>query len=479
MWDIAEKALEALPSDVTYADVRIIERETQAISIRNGVPERIEHRIDMGAGIRVLVSGAWGFAGTSDLSKDSLVRASRLALKIANASSALRGREVRLSAASPLKARWENEAKIDPFSIPVEEKLELLARCCQEMGRVRGVKVSLGSMDFSRTRKFFVNSEGTRIEQTITISGAGIEAIAAGDGEVQSRSYPSSFRGHWAEKGYELIEELDLVGHSQRVAEESAILLKADPCPSEETDLILDGHQMAIQIHESIGHPLELDRVLGMELSFAGGSFVKVEDLGRLRYGSPLLNISADATAEGGVGSFGYDDEGVPAKKLSLIEGGILKGFLSNRETAMVLNLPSGGTARASGWNRIPMVRMTNINLEPGSGTLEDIISDTKQGVFMASNKSWSIDDRRLNFQFATEIAWEVKNGRLGRVYKNPGYAGITPQFWASLDRVAGPSEWKLWGTPFCGKGQPYQLISVGHGTSPARFRKVRVGVIK
>lgn len=277
--------------------------------------------------------------------------------------------------------------------------------------------------------------------------------------------------------GYEVVAAMDLSGHAQRIAEQSVQLLTAPVCPSMTTDLILDSDQVALQIHESIGHAVEFDRILGMEAAYAGTSWVGVKDVGSLRYGSELLTVVADATLPGGLATFGYDDEGVPAQRAMIIDRGVLVGVLTSRETAPVLGQPSNGTARAMAWNRIPLIRMTNIGLLPGTGTLAGIIADTRDGLYMSTNRSWSIDDKRLNFQFGCEIAWEVTGGKLGRILKHPTYAGVTPQFWGSLDRVAGPGEWIIRGTPNCGKGQPPQVGHTGHPAAPCRFRQVRVGV--
>ncbi len=230
-------------------------------------------------------------------------------------------------------------------------------------------------------------------------------------------------------------------------------------------------------MHESIGHPIELDRVLGMEEAYAGSSFLTIEDRGTLKYGSPLVSVTADASLSGGLGSFGFDDEGVPAQRVPILVDGIFQNFLTSRETAPVVGQTSNGTSRADGWSHLPLIRMTNISLEPREGSLAEIIGDTKDGIFMATNQSWSIDDKRINFQFGCEIAWLVKNGKLTQMVKNPNYTGITPEFWGSCDAVGGREEWTVWGTPNCGKGQPGQVGRVGHGTSPARFRGVQVGV--
>jgi TldD protein len=244
------------------------------------------------------------------------------------------------------------------------------------------------------------------------------------------------------------------------------------------TSVILDGSQLALQVHESCGHPTELDRALGYEASYAGTSFLTLEKRGSFRYGSPLVNIYADATIPGALGSFGFDDEGVPAQRSALIQNGIFVGYLTSRETASTLGERSNGTMRADGWNRIPIIRMTNINLEPGDWELDDLIADTDDGIYMAVNKSWSIDDKRLNFQFGTQLAYEIKQGKLGRMLKNATYTGITPDFWGSCDAICSARHWRIWGLPNCGKGQPSQSAHVAHGAAPARFRNVRVGVM-
>jgi TldD protein len=242
--------------------------------------------------------------------------------------------------------------------------------------------------------------------------------------------------------------------------------------------IVIDSSQLALQVHESCGHPIELDRVLGMEASFAGTSFLTLDKLGKLQYGSPIVNIDADATAPGGLGTFGFDDEGVPAQNVPVVSAGLFVGYLTSRETAPVIGRRSMGSARASGWNVIPLIRMTNVNLRPGdAGTLDDLIADTRDGLFLSTNRSWSIDDRRLNFQFGTQVGWRIRNGKLAEMVRNPTYTGITPEFWGSCDAICGASEWQLWGVPNCGKGEPMQTHRVGHGAAPARFRNVQVGV--
>ena len=256
-------------------------------------------------------------------------------------------------------------------------------------------------------------------------------------------------------------------------------LLSAAQCPSGVKTLILDASQVALQVHESCGHPTELDRVFGTEAAYAGTSFMTPEKLNKLRYGSPAVTITADAMTPTGLGTFGWDDEGVPAQRSHLVKDGLFVGYLTSRETARVLGQESNGTMRADGWNRIPLIRMTNVSLPPGSATLEEMISEVKDGVYMETNRSWSIDDRRLNFQFGTQLAYEIVDGRRGRILKNATYAGITPEFWNSCDAVAGKDEWRVWGLANCGKGQPPQVVHVAHGAAPARFRNVKVGILK
>jgi TldD protein len=291
------------------------------------------------------------------------------------------------------------------------------------------------------------------------------------------RSYPSAHGGSSAQAGWEYVEGLDLDGEAPRVGEEAAALLTADPCPAGVTTIVIDSEQMVLQVHESVGHPTELDRVYGTEAAYAGTSFLKPGDLGNLRYGSDLMNVTADSTTPSGLGTFAYDDEGVPAGREPVVQEGVLRGFLSSRETAALIGAGHGGSMRADGWSRMPLVRMTNLHLEPGEGNLDDLLADVDDGIFLCTNKSWSIDDKRLNFQFGTQIAWEIKRGKRGRMLRDATYMGVTPVFWAGLDAVAGRDEWRLYGLTNCGKGQPGQHAHVSHGTAAGRFRNVQVGV--
>jgi TldD protein len=322
-----------------------------------------------------------------------------------------------------------------------------------------------------------VPSEGSVVEHEHVECGGGIDAMATNDEIFQIRSYPSAHGGLSAQAGWEFVDELDLVGHAPRIAHEAVALLAADPCPSGVMDVVIDAEQMALQVHESVGHPTELDRIFGTEASYAGTSFVHPHDLGSLHYGSEHMNITADATTARGLGTFAYDDEGVPAATEPIVREGVLSGFLTSRETAASIGSGGGGSMRAETWSRMPLVRMTNLHLEPGEGSLDELVAGVDEGVFLETNKSWSIDDKRLNFQFGTQVAWEIRDGKRGRMLRDATYTGITPVFWGSLDGVAGRDEWRLHGLTNCGKGQPGQAAHVSHGAAPARFRRVQVGV--
>lgn len=464
----------------SYADIRILERSSEAIQVKNGTVEAMSRSEDEGFGVRVLVDGAWGFAASSRLSKEEIDRVTAQAVQIARASASTGGKEVNLGAPVVSTGYYKSPIQQDPFSVPTEQKLNLLMLADELMRKTRGVVVATGQYDGIHTHKLFASSEGSDLEQDIYEVGAGIEATAISEsGDVQVRSYPNSMGGQWGTRGWELIESLKLLDNAERVGSEAVQLLTAKQCPAKRTTIILCSAQTALQIHESCGHPIELDRVYGQEAAFAGTSFLTTEKLGNFRYGSEMVNIFADATVEGGLGSFGWDDEGVPAQRTPIIDHGKLVGYLTNRETASDLGITSGGTSRGYSWNHLPIIRMTNINLEPGDSSLEQMISETEDGIYFDLNRSWSIDDKRYNFQFGCEAAWEIKNGKRGEMLRNATYTGITPEFWGSLDAIAGRDEWIVWGLPNCGKGQPMQTGHVGHGAAPARFRDVQVGVLK
>jgi TldD protein len=468
----------AARAGASYADVRVTDTHTQSLSVRNGVVEGVQSSSSIGFGVRAIADGAWGFAASSDLSPESVERTARQAVAIARASATVAARPVALSPLAPSVGRWSGTCAIDPFTVSTDDKLALLLAADEAMRAVSGVSLAVGELTFLKSTKTFASSEGAFTEQDWVESNAGITVFAIGDGEVMNRSYPNSHGGGSYQGGWETITALDLAGNAPRIAEQAVALLTAPLCPATTTTVILGASQLALQVHESVGHPTELDRVLGDEAAFAGTSWVRADDLGTLRYGSDLVTITADATIPGSLGSFGYDDEGVPARREHLVTGGILTGFLSSRESAAAIGTLSSGAMRADGWSHTSLVRMTTVSLEPGTaGTLADLIADTDDGIYMETNDSWSIDDKRLNFQFGCEIAWEIHGGTLGRMLRNPDYTGITPHFWSSCDAICSPSEWRVWGLGNCGKGEPMQVAHVAHGAAPARFRDVQVGV--
>jgi TldD protein len=478
MLHVAKEAVEAArAAGADYADARFVHEDSESITVRNQEMEGIDRATSEGVGVRVLVDGYWGFAATARPEGAEIARTAGLAVEIARAAARLPREPVKLTEIEPATGTWASPFQDDPFNVSLEEKVALLMEATRRMQEVDGLAFAEGGIDLYRVRTSFASSEGSAIEQTVLHSGAGLDATAISEGELQRRSYPNSFRGHIAAAGWEHIAKLGLIEEAERTATEAVELLSAPDCPSEVTTLVLDSGQMELQVHESIGHAVELDRVLGMEESYAGSSFVSPGDRGKLRYASDLVSITADATIPGGLGSFGWDDEGVPAQRVPIIVDGTFQDFISSRETAGAIGGTSTGAMRADGWGNLPLIRMTNINIEPGEGSFADIIGDTKDGIFMATNQSWSIDDKRVNFQFGCEIAWRIKAGKLTQMYRNPNYTGITTEFWRSCDAVGGREDWTLWGTPNCGKGQPAQTARVGHGTSPARFRNVQVGV--
>jgi TldD protein len=474
--ELTELALAAaVAAGAGYADVRWVREETEGLTVVDGRVDDLEAEESSGLGVRVLVDGRWGFAASAVLDPARARDLAGRAVEVARASAAAGGERVRLAPAEPAVASWATPVGRDPFAVPLAERVDLLLAACDAQRSVAGVAHAKATVDLWRRRTVLWSTEGARVDQTVTQTGAGIEATAVGDGDLQHRSWPNSFRGQFQAGGWEVVDAADLVGNAPRVAAEAVQLLAAPVLPERVTTVILDGQQLSLQVHESVGHPLELDRILGMEAAYAGTSFVGPDDLGRLRYGSPAMSVTADATTPGGLGTFAFDDEGVPAQRSPLVADGVVAGFLTSRETTTD-GAASGGAMRADGWGAMPLIRMTNVHLEPGQGTLDELVADTADGVLLSVNRSWSIDDRRVNFQFGVEAAWEIRGGRLGRLYRNATYDGRTTELWGSLDAVCGPGEWVVWGVPNCGKGQPYQNARVGHGAAPARFRDVHVG---
>ncbi|GMT48615.1 MAG: peptidase C69 [bacterium] len=460
-----------------YCDIRIVETKNEGIQIKNGHLGGLTQEKTLGFGIRVIVNGAWGFASSSDLTYQEIENITAQACEIAKASSLLMDKPVILSEDPSYTDFWQTPFQINPFKVSLEDKLKLLYEIDAILSKDKRITSTYSSLRFKNEHKWFASSEGSYIEQNILRSGGGYSCTASGNGDSQIRSYPASFGGQFKSMGYELIESLRLLENAEGTREEAISLLTADPVPKGEKDIILMGNQMVLQIHESVGHPTELDRVLGFEANYAGTSFATTEKLHTFRYGSDIVNLVADNTVPTGLATQGYDDDGVQAKRWHIVKDGILSGYMTNRETACAAGEDeSKGCNRAEGFQNIPITRIANLSLMPGTDTLESLIEGIDDGILMDTNKSWSIDQRRLNFQFGCEIAWEIKKGKLGRILKNPVYQGITPEFWASCDGIANYEHWDLWGVMNCGKGQPGQTNYMSHGSSPARFRSVSLG---
>jgi TldD protein len=479
MFKLAIKAIEvANKHKVDFGDIRVVEERNQALAVKNGEISSLTDQTSLGYGVRVLYQGAWGFASGRDMTERAVAETALKAIAIAKASRLLMRGKVRLAHEPAYQDFWQTPFLKDPFAVPVQTKLDILFALDKTLRADKRIKVSEAEMIFMREHQWHMTTEGSRIEQVLLNTGGCITATAVENGESQLRGYPCSHGGQTLAGGWELIEAMNLADHAERVRDEAVALLKAPVCPTGKKDLIISGNQMALQIHESVGHASELDRVLGYEESYAGSSFATTEKLGKFRYGSPIVNLVADATLPGGLATAGYDDDAVKAQRWHIVKDGILSGYMTNREfCGRIGKERSWGSCRADGYSNIPITRICNLSLMPGKASSEELIAGIKDGVMMENNTSWSIDQRRLNFQFGCEIGWEIKNGRKGRMVKNPRYQGITPEFWGSCDAIAGPQEWRLWGVANCGKGQPGQRAMMCHGSSPARFRKVKVGM--
>ena len=477
LFSYADEAVDAaIASGARYADARVVNLRSETIDVKNQSVESVDHGDSIGLGVRALIGSSWGFYAVADLSESAARRAGREASDIAKASALVAGPPLELADVPVADASYETPHIEDPFAVALSEKTDLLLGVTATMQVVDGVALASANLTFWDTKKWFVSSQGHRIHQHLVESGGGFDATAIGENETQRRSFPQSF-GQYETGGFEVVRRWDYPGNAVRVAEEAVALLTAPEMDEGSRALILEASQLGLQIHESVGHAIELDRILGWEAAFAGTSHLELPRLSKHRYGSDLMNVTADATLPGALGTFGFDDEGTPAQRVPIVDEGLWVGVLSGRDTAAIAAVSPGGMVRGDGYSRLPMVRMTNVGLLPGDSSLAEIISETKDGVYMATNRSWSIDDKRLNFQFGCEIGWEVKDGRLGRMVRNPTYTGITPQFWASLDMLSGGEEWVHWGTPNCGKGQPIQVAHTGHSAAPARFMDIRMGV--
>jgi TldD protein len=474
---LAARALDtASKRGALYADVRFENTRTERIEVRNSVVATLADSTSRGYGMRALIDGAWGFAASSDLSEAGMDRTAARAVEIARAGAAIARRRVGEAPSKAYVDKFATPIVRDPHDVPLGDRVALLLDAEKALHVSQAVSVGRAWMDLWTTEKFFYSSIGSKIEQTIRQTGSGIEALAVGEGDVQTRTYPGDI-GLYKAGGWEIVEQAQLRQNAQRIAEEAVQLLSAPQCPSGTFDVILGGSQVSLQIHESCGHPAELDRVMGWEANFSGVSFLEIEQLDKLKYGSDIVTIVIDNTLPEGLATVGYDDEGTKSVVSDIIRNGMLVGYEMSNDTARAIGRSSNACVRAQSWEFVPMIRMCNLNLLPGDTPFENLFDDIKDGIYMESNRSWSIDDHRLNFQFGCEMGWEIKNGKRGRLLKNPTYGGVTPQFWNSCDAIADKNSWVAWGTPNCGKGEPMQSGRTAQCAAPARFRNVRVGV--
>ena len=459
-----------------FCDVSLSETEEMRLYAVSGVApdERVEGHA--GLGVRVLVDGVWGFASRplrDDSDVDQVVRS---AIANARAGHEGSGTRVTLPVRAPEVGFYQTDAVIDPFAVSASERERLVLETLAAAREERGVVRAQAGVNAKRQHRFFASSEGSLQEQHFVETGAMVLVVASDGHVVQRRSYPNSFHGNTAAAGWEYVRDLNMVSEAHRVGAEAVQLLTAPVVASGSSSLVIGPAQMALQIHESTGHAIELDRILGDEANFAGRSFITRDAIGNLRYGSSAVTIVADATVRGTRGSFMFDDEGTRTAPTTLIDEGVVRNFLSSRDSAARQGLSSTGAARSDGWAYLPLCFATNVFLAPGTGSTEELLERMGEGYYIDDNRSWSIDSMRWNFQFGTEVAWEVKNGRKTRLVRDFSYGGLTPEFWGSVEAVAGPDEFRTFGMP-CGKGEPKQWGFLSHGAAPTLVRNVKIGV--
>ena len=466
----------------TYVDARWYPyEEANALVMWNGNLTAADAGRESGMGGRVLYKGAWGFSASSDMG--DLAGLFDQAYENARAAAERVTFPVRLAEKDILQAKFESPSRIDPFEVSLADKVAFLKEMDARLDQP-GVAQRVCNLNFMKKQVIFMDSEGSQIEKTITEVFTALQVTGVdNNGEMYERSYRPGRTG--SSRGWESIDREMFSENAERIVKELNQVLVAEVCPKEDRAVILLPGIMYLQTHETIGHALELDRILGYELAFAGGSFVTLDDFGKLRYGSPKLTVRADATAPNSPGSFGYDDDGVAAQDNLLIDKGILVGAITGRQMVEEANARarkpifngSSGANRATAFYRVPIERMTNINIDPGvDGTLDDIIKATGKGIILDGDRSWSIGSNREQFHFATEIGWLVDDGKVSKVVKNSTYKGATLKFWNSLSAVGDASTWELKYVDNCGKGQPNQVMQLGHGVPVCRFDDVRIG---
>lgn len=471
-----QKEMNALRPD--YADLRHVALERVRIRTKDGVLDEVKETRSSGVGFRVLKGGAFGFSATENLSHSSLSAHLRRAFEMAARFSKACRTEIKLAASKPAHGRWQTPIRKDPWKIPLNQKIKPLIEAQRELKAKPWIDTAAGSLDFTRKRVTFISSEGSRVEQVHYRTGGWLHGEIRAGSEKVRRSWPGP-SGVYRAEGYEAIEGMKFERQTDRLARELKELQKCPEAPRGTFDLILKDSILALQIHETFGHASESDRIYGYEDNFGGRTFLNPGLLGGFPIASKKVSMVSDAGfgLGPGAGGFAYDDEGVRAKRIDVIRKGVFSGHLTNRETALFLNqTESSANAVAQDWSHYPLIRMTNISLLPGAGTLAQMIRGVKNGFMLDSESSWSIDDMRLDFQIGGEAGYHIRNGKVAGLVRFPFYHGNTLDFWRSCDAVAGRGEWDFWGFADCGKGGPYQEAFTGHGLSPARFRAVRFG---
>jgi TldD protein len=474
----------AKTAGASYADIRVSRTRTQSVGTREDRVTNLSDSDTMGFGLRVLVNGAWGFAASRDLTRTEVQRVARVAVAQARANRRAMQRPVVMAPSTPVPdGRWASPARIDPFSVPIEDKAALLLRANAEALKVRGARFVNSSMFFLKDDRTYANTDGSYTVQTIirTNPAMSVTAVSEDRSDFQSRdSNEVQARG----LGYEHVLDNDFPGHAPMWAEQAVEKLSARSVDPGRYDLVLDPTHLWLTIHESIGHPTELDRAMGYEANYAGTSFVSPPNrvIGRLRYGQELMNVQADRRQEGALATIGYDDEGVPADQWMLIERGVFKDYQTTREQAAWISDLTGvqrshGCSYAETWADVQFQRMPNVSLLPGEQDLstEDVIASVDRGIYIKGRGAYSIDQQRYNFQFGGQAFWEIRGGRLAGMLKDVTYQARTPDFWNAMDLVGGARSYFLGGSFNDGKGQPGQSNAVSHGCPAARFRNVSV----
>lgn len=477
MKQLLEKNIEKLRSSgVQFADIRITLTDNEGIYYQNGFLRNYGSDVDsLAIGIRVLVNGCWGFAGSRMLDPENMEKLIKTAISNAKHGSAFIREPVQFKQLNPTVAEYHHQPKINPFTMDQEEKMTFLSRLADKIKPQGKIVHSMVMAQFMRQEKYYINTEGSYSHTSYFNTLPMMMVVAEDEGQIQSRTWPGHMSAGRA--GFELFYEQKFEENADRIIKEATDLLTAPMITDERADIIIGNGHLALQLHESVGHATEADRIFGMEISYAGKTFIKPAMLGNFQYGSDILTIYSDSSDPRGLGYHPIDDEGVPGKRVDIIKNGILKDQQTSRHIAQSLGLEPSSNMKASYGDDFPLVRMTNLCIAPVKGSLKDLIAETEHGYLVDFTKTWSIDDNRNNFQFTTEIGYKIENGVITGIVKEPTYYGITKDFWNSCDRICGAEEWEYHGTFHCGKGEPGQAMQLSHGIAPARFKNINVKV--